>query len=55
MQNAIKHLTLEERCHIFLLKERGFSIRYISRYLSIYVVIMLTKQWTYINPMRKKV
>lgn len=34
MQNAIKHLTLEERCHIFLLKERGFSIRYISRYLS---------------------
>ncbi|KKB96315.1 Integrase core domain protein, partial [Candidatus Arcanobacter lacustris] len=34
MQKASKHLTLEERCHIFILKERGFSLRDISRTLS---------------------
>ena len=34
MQKASKHLTLEERCHIFILKERGFSLREISRTLS---------------------
>jgi IS30 family transposase len=33
MQKASKHLTLVERCHIFILKERGFSLREISRNL----------------------
>ncbi len=34
MQKAPKHLTLEERCHIFILKERDFSLREIARTLS---------------------
>jgi IS30 family transposase len=33
MQKTFKHLTLEERCHIFILKERGLSLRAIARSL----------------------